>query len=220
MQLTAKEKPASGVSGAMIKRRPVARELVAGRHWGKSRFRERPAQDDRFLSKDPIGFAAGDTNLYRYVFNDPVNLKDPTGLDIYFAIGGGSYAVGSSPGSTTGSAGSFGIGVGYDSQTGETFTFTTSGSSQPGSTVSGLYVGGGVTSGVFPGSQQQFLGSGTSNNVAAGFLGSAGVSGGTSGGRTGYSGDFFGIGFGATVNTQQTYTNFVGHVAGPNSCGP
>jgi len=35
----------------------------------------------RFLSEDPIGFARGDGNLYRYVANDPVNLIDPFGLD-------------------------------------------------------------------------------------------------------------------------------------------
>jgi RHS repeat-associated protein len=33
----------------------------------------------RFLSMDPIGFDAGDYNLYRYVFNNPVNATDPTG---------------------------------------------------------------------------------------------------------------------------------------------
>jgi RHS repeat-associated protein len=33
----------------------------------------------RFLSDDPTGFSAGDTNLQRYVFNDPVNAVDPTG---------------------------------------------------------------------------------------------------------------------------------------------
>ncbi|MBN2653812.1 MAG: RHS repeat-associated core domain-containing protein [Nitrospirae bacterium] len=27
----------------------------------------------RFVSKDPIGFSAGDVNLYRYVGNNPVN---------------------------------------------------------------------------------------------------------------------------------------------------
>lgn len=34
----------------------------------------------RWLSKDPILFAGGDTNLYGYVLNDPINLIDPSGL--------------------------------------------------------------------------------------------------------------------------------------------
>ena len=34
----------------------------------------------RFLSEDPIGLAAGDANLYRYVGNSPTNGTDPTGL--------------------------------------------------------------------------------------------------------------------------------------------
>jgi RHS repeat-associated protein len=33
----------------------------------------------RFLTLDPIGFAAGDPNLYRYVFNQPTDRVDPTG---------------------------------------------------------------------------------------------------------------------------------------------
>jgi uncharacterized protein RhaS with RHS repeats len=35
----------------------------------------------RWTVKDPIGFAGGDANLYRYVFGDPVNFIDPYGLD-------------------------------------------------------------------------------------------------------------------------------------------
>ena len=34
----------------------------------------------RFINEDPIGFAGGDFNLYRYVQNNPVNLIDPEGL--------------------------------------------------------------------------------------------------------------------------------------------
>jgi RHS repeat-associated protein len=33
----------------------------------------------RFLQTDPLSFAAGDLNLYRYVGNDPVNAVDPDG---------------------------------------------------------------------------------------------------------------------------------------------
>jgi len=35
----------------------------------------------RFLSQDPTGFAAGDTNLDRYVGNGPSNATDPSGRD-------------------------------------------------------------------------------------------------------------------------------------------
>lgn len=35
----------------------------------------------RFLSQDPLGFGSGDTNLYAYVRNSPLNLVDPLGLD-------------------------------------------------------------------------------------------------------------------------------------------
>jgi RHS repeat-associated protein len=33
----------------------------------------------RFTSQDPIGFRGTDTNLYRYVTNNPANATDPTG---------------------------------------------------------------------------------------------------------------------------------------------
>jgi RHS repeat-associated protein len=34
-----------------------------------------------FLSEDPMGFAAGDYNLSRYVFGSPTNFTDPSGLE-------------------------------------------------------------------------------------------------------------------------------------------
>lgn len=34
----------------------------------------------RWISEDPIGFTAGDPNLYRYVGNSPTNFTDPSGL--------------------------------------------------------------------------------------------------------------------------------------------
>jgi RHS repeat-associated protein len=35
----------------------------------------------RWTGQDPLGFDAGDSNLYRYVHNDPTNLTDPSGFD-------------------------------------------------------------------------------------------------------------------------------------------
>jgi uncharacterized protein RhaS with RHS repeats len=32
-----------------------------------------------FIAEDPLGLAADDSNLYRYVLNDPLNATDPTG---------------------------------------------------------------------------------------------------------------------------------------------
>ena len=42
-------------------------------------------QTERFTTKDPDGFAAGDSDLYRYVANDPTNATDPTGLEATYA---------------------------------------------------------------------------------------------------------------------------------------
>ena len=46
-------------------------------HFG---YREYDPFTGRWTSKDPIGFKGGDSNLYGYVLNDPVNLVDPWGL--------------------------------------------------------------------------------------------------------------------------------------------
>jgi RHS repeat-associated protein len=57
-----------------------------GREWdgetGQYYYRARyyDAGVGRFLSQDPIGFNAGDANLYRYVGNGPTNATDPWGL--------------------------------------------------------------------------------------------------------------------------------------------
>jgi len=44
--------------------------------------RDYDAATGRWTTKDPIRFGGGDGNLYAYVFGDPVNLTDPTGLDV------------------------------------------------------------------------------------------------------------------------------------------
>ena len=60
------------------------------RDTGLTRFgaRDYDPNTGRWTAKDPILFAGGDTNLFAYVNNDPVNGNDPGGLDSY--IGGSS----------------------------------------------------------------------------------------------------------------------------------
>jgi len=47
-------------------------------HFG---FRDYDPYTGKWMAKDPIGFAGGDSNLYGYVLNDPVNFVDVFGLD-------------------------------------------------------------------------------------------------------------------------------------------
>lgn len=61
--------------------------------------RDYDAKTGRWTAKDPILFSGGDTNLFGYVVNDPINLIDPSGLyllegSVYLDIGaGGKIAV-------------------------------------------------------------------------------------------------------------------------------
>ena len=72
------------------------RFLYTGRDWlkevGWHDYRNRFYHPGlgRFLQSDPTGFAAGDSNLYRYCGGDPVNWSDPSGLDQHsFVVGAG-----------------------------------------------------------------------------------------------------------------------------------
>ncbi|UXR63257.1 hypothetical protein EZJ49_09215 [Bdellovibrio bacteriovorus] len=42
-----------------------------------------PPETGRWTSKDPILFSGGDVNLYGYVLQDPINLYDPSGTDVW-----------------------------------------------------------------------------------------------------------------------------------------
>ncbi|TRO78979.1 RHS repeat-associated core domain-containing protein [Trichloromonas acetexigens] len=56
-----------------------------GREWDRElglyyyRARYYDPMEGRFISRDPIGFAGGDVNLYAYTGNDPANRLDPYG---------------------------------------------------------------------------------------------------------------------------------------------
>jgi RHS repeat-associated protein len=66
--------------------------------------RDYDAETGRWTAKDPLAFRAGDTNLYGYLFNDPINSADPSGL----AYCGLRTIVGPA---LTGSTGSSGMGL-------------------------------------------------------------------------------------------------------------
>ena len=57
----------------------TGRELdpESGLYYYRARYYD--SQAGRFLSEDPIGFAGGDQNVYRYVRSSPINFKDPNG---------------------------------------------------------------------------------------------------------------------------------------------
>jgi len=53
-------------------------DIETGLYYYRSRYYD--PETGRFISKDPIGFAGGDANLYNYVLGDAINLTDPWGL--------------------------------------------------------------------------------------------------------------------------------------------
>ncbi len=52
-------------------------DAETGQYYYRARYYDPTVGE--FISSDPIGFAAGDANLYRYVGNSPINYIDPTG---------------------------------------------------------------------------------------------------------------------------------------------
>jgi RHS repeat-associated protein len=61
---------------------------AAGMYYCQARWYD--PSTGRYMSEDPTGFSAGDANLYRYVFNDPTNLVDPTG-EVYAPSSGAPF---------------------------------------------------------------------------------------------------------------------------------
>jgi len=66
----------------------TAREHDEGTNLRAHRYRYADPETGRWTQEDPIGFAAGDANLYRYVGNGPTNATDPIGLEDHGEQGG------------------------------------------------------------------------------------------------------------------------------------
>ncbi len=50
---------------------------VTGQYYDRARYYD--VAIGRFMSQDPMGFAGGDIDVYRYIGNSPTNCTDPTG---------------------------------------------------------------------------------------------------------------------------------------------
>ncbi len=67
-------------------------------------YRDYDPEVGRWTAKDPIRFAGGDTDLYGYVLNDPVNLVDPDGQ---FALSLTAFGTAVVAGASVGAVSSF-----------------------------------------------------------------------------------------------------------------
>ena len=68
------------------------RDLESGLDYYRARYYD--SNVGRFISVDPMGFDAGDTNLYRYVGNSSTNYTDPSGNFVFVPILLGAIALG------------------------------------------------------------------------------------------------------------------------------
>jgi RHS repeat-associated protein len=120
-------------------------------------FRDYDPSTGRYIQSDPIGLAAGDLNLYRYVFNNPVNSVDPYGLDTLLLGVGGSLAF------RGGVEGSAGIAVNVDNPASPAIGGFTS-----AAVAGGLNVSGDVFVGIIRGPFTNLCGESFNTNIVIG----------------------------------------------------
>lgn len=133
--------------------------------------RDYDPETGRWTSKDPIRFQGGDTNLYGYVLNDPINLVDPTGL---FNVPGAAVGL------ITGAIGGYTTGGGWGAVAGSVAGGVVGGIVPTSSGAVGAAAGGAVANLV-----GQILGNGAAGTsfgnidvaqvIAAGFGGATGA---------------------------------------------
>ena len=56
-----------------------------GLHYNQHRYYD--PKLGRYLNQDPIGLDGGDSNIFNYVLNNPMNWSDPVGLDSACGVG-------------------------------------------------------------------------------------------------------------------------------------
>jgi RHS repeat-associated protein len=143
--------------------------------------RDYDAEIGRWTAKDPILFAGGDTNLFGYVFNDPINFIDPIG-EIVWAGAAYGFVSGAVGGYITGGASGFIIGgvagaiVGFVNPLGSGAAGVFAGNvvaSFTGQAAGNYLVGGGIVGNHSAGWQQVT----NPNNYSVGAAAGAGIGG-------------------------------------------
>jgi RHS repeat-associated protein len=114
------------------------RDAATGLQFNNARYYD--PKTGRWTTQDPLGFGAGDSNLYRYVGNGPTNDTDPSGLQ----------ASGPQAQTTTQTYGGIGGNGGYGAGGGGGFAGGGSTPGNPGSGFSGISGNGSLGGGSFP----------------------------------------------------------------------
>ena len=175
-------------------------ECDTGLYYFRARYYD--PEMGRFLTKDPIGLAGGDTNLYRYCGNDPVNCVDPRGTDsIYISAGG---AIGTRYQNTAGVTEAYsGVIVGYEN--GSIYAGGISGAGM-GTNIAGITAGVGPSIGYIWGSVDSASGRGSSDTLVLGPVGFS-VLRDVAQSPIGFSVGLGGEGMGAAAYSTDTFTN-------------
>jgi RHS repeat-associated protein len=167
--------------------------------------RDYDPETGRWLSKDPILFNAGDTNLYGYAVNDPINMVDPSGLWGISLTTSTTAAASSRPGSCNDGGAvetSSGVVIGSDGGRAVAGGITSVGT---GHNVTGAAVGAGLNLGITFGDVSSAAGPGTATTGVFGpFSTTANFN--SAGQYTGASVSIGGKGFGFGTYTTNTNT--------------
>jgi RHS repeat-associated protein len=133
-------------------------------------FRDYLPELGKWTAKDPIGFAGGDSNLFGYVENDPVNWVDPEGLwtvSVGVNIGGALGAIGGGGGTA--------VNIGYSESKGFSASLT---GTVGGGAITGIGAGVGITfTGTDACSVDQLLGTSVEASRGLGPLAISGIAG-------------------------------------------
>ncbi len=130
--------------------------------------REYDPQVGRWISKDPIEFKGGDTNLYGYLLNDPVNLIDPSGLVGIVVNGGHATGASSSPGTCgDGNSNEAGGGIYLGTENGSLVGGATT-TAGVGHSSTGIAAGVGVGVTIVFGNMSSTVGPGVNQNIVVG----------------------------------------------------